>query len=306
MPDSPTKPEVFTTAQTEIEDPKSVLAVSIKLPQFWESSPVAWFIQIETQFKLSNISQDKKMFQHVILALPKETIVSVLDVIENPPATDLYGTLKRTLIERFSLSDEKKLDRLLADTEMGDRKPSDFYRELNQLAGSSGIFNQALLLKLWMKRLPNHINGILVSLQKDDPSQLTPIADKIWETMNHSQIHAVRSNPKPLTNFTENKPSVQDSTLSQLCTAIAELSSRFNMVEQELAEIRSNKFKPRGRSNNRSYSRDRSRSRSGRNYRYCYYHYKFRENAHKCAGNCKYEEDKLNPKNPQTPALPRQ
>lgn len=107
-----------------------ISAVSLKLPQFWTSCPEAWFIHAEMQFVTKGITQSRTKYEHIVTALPQEVIVTVLDVIKSPISENPYNHLKNILIERHSLSENKKLDKILSDSEIGDRRPSEFYRSL--------------------------------------------------------------------------------------------------------------------------------------------------------------------------------
>lgn len=289
-----------------------VSSVSIKLPPFWPKCPTTWFIQVETQFSINKIKKDRSMYEHVIISLPQDIIMTVVDIIENPPATDLYVTLKKTLIERHSMSDEKRLEKLLSDKEMGYQKPSDFYRSLESLAGTSGVINREFLVKLWMRRLPKQINIALVATGKTSHTELTSLADRIWEASKHDQIGSVcpqennAGAPRPVSNFESqtNTPSMPG--FSQMCSALAEMTTRFRDMEQELSEVRSmmlNRQPPRNRSTSRNRNRFRSRSRSSNNSRdrdpnLCWYHNRWGDRANNCQPGCKNHSTFVKPSNP--------
>ena len=122
---------------------------SIKLPPFWVSRPDIWFTQIEAQFMLSRIHADKTKYNLVIANLPFDIISNIYDIITNPPETDMYDTIKNILIARLSQSEEKRIDHLLSGAEMGNQKPSEFYRDMLSTAGGSQTVSQELLVKLW-------------------------------------------------------------------------------------------------------------------------------------------------------------
>ena len=49
-----------------------VSAVSVKLPPFWLADPAIWFLQVEAQFTLKGIVQQRTKFDHVIAVLAPE------------------------------------------------------------------------------------------------------------------------------------------------------------------------------------------------------------------------------------------
>lgn len=296
----------------ELNDNVSAVAITIKLPPFWAKCPTTWFIQVETQFSINKVKKDRIKYEHVIVALPQDIIMTVVDIIENPPAKDLYSTLKKTLIERHSMSDEKRLEKLLSDKEMGYQKPSDFYRSLENLAGTSGVFNRTFLVKLWMRRLPNQINIALVATGKTNHIELTSLADKIWEASKHDQIGSVcpqQNNAgasKPVSNFESQTNTAPMPGLAQMCSALAEMTTRFRDMEQELSEVRSmmlNHRPPRNRSTSRNGNRFRNRSRSSNNPsnrdpNLCWYHNRWGDRANNCQPGCKNHSTFVKPSNP--------
>ncbi|XP_017494443.1 PREDICTED: uncharacterized protein LOC108382587 [Rhagoletis zephyria] len=105
-------------------DRSEICATSVKLPQFWSNCPEAWFVHAEMQFATKGISRDSTKYEFVITALPQEVIANVLDVIQ-----------KKVLIDRHSLSEQRRLTKILSDTEIGDRRPSEYYRTLESVSG---------------------------------------------------------------------------------------------------------------------------------------------------------------------------
>ncbi len=80
-------------------------SVALKLPAFWESHAAVWFAQADSQFALRRISDDATRFHHVVSALIASTAARALSLIQNPPETDKYGTLKGLLLGAFALTE---------------------------------------------------------------------------------------------------------------------------------------------------------------------------------------------------------
>lgn len=111
--------------ETEISNENIVpqnAAAQIKLAPFWTTNVIAWFAVVEAQFSSKGVKSERCKYE-----LPGEIINSVTDTIINPPQTNPYSSLKQKLIDQFSDSDERRLEKLLGGDEIGDRKPSEYY-----------------------------------------------------------------------------------------------------------------------------------------------------------------------------------
>lgn len=258
---------------------------SLKLIPFWANNPTTWFIQAEAQFKIAKITSESSRFYHVLSALPQEVIESIVDFIQSPPEVDLYSNIKKVLIERHSLSVEKRLEKIISNEDIGDRKPSDFYRSLKQLAGTSGTIGDQLIRKLWLRRLPQSINLALIPQAEKDIADVLVLADKIWEA---TQIQNISSVVLPSTSSTN---PIQ--TLQQELNEIKEQLRNLNINNrQSRFRNRSNNGHFRNSSYKRNDSRSRNRSASRNKYRsnnsYCWYHFKFGQQAKKCNEPCSF------------------
>lgn len=257
-------------------------AVAIKLPEFWSRMPTAWFIQVESQFITRRITDETTKYHYVIQALPQDVIIQITDILSTVSETP-YTNLKKVLIDRYSMSEGKRLEKLLSGEELGDKKPSDFYRHLKNLAGeNNGLVPDKLIFELWMRRLPTLVQVSVKSCSSTDTQQILIMADNIFEVyqqQNHPPaIHAI-SDPS-MTN-----------------KAIAELSMQNQQLQTEIHEIRKllsrTNFR-NSRQNHRSKSRGRNRSSSSRRNHdsndngLCWYHAKFGSKAENCKQPCSY------------------
>lgn len=276
-------------------------SLSIKLPIFWTNYPEAWFLQAEAQFNLKGISRDSTKYEYVVASLPQEVIMTVWDKIKNKNVS--YTQLKQTLIQRHSISEEKKLEELLSNTELGDRKPSDLYRSMEILAGTSSTVGQDLLKQLWMKKLPPVINIALVASGKSNLQELADMADKIWDVSQPRQIHEMILKPKA------------SSIPPDLVDMFSALACKYDEVKNEVAELKKiilndrihnnfqqheNRRRHSSRSSDRSpirySSRSSSRTRSNtfnESGPYCWYHYTYGRAANKCKQPCKFSDNKV-------------
>ncbi|CAH1105591.1 unnamed protein product [Psylliodes chrysocephalus] len=110
-----------------------VSKVTFRAPPFWPEKTALWFCQLESHFVLSCISKDETKFAYAVSQLEERYAAEVEDIITNPPEKDKYDVLKKKLIQRPIL-EEEKIQRLLGQEELGDLKPLQFLRHLRSLA----------------------------------------------------------------------------------------------------------------------------------------------------------------------------
>lgn len=168
------------TEGTSVATPGTISAISLKLPPFWPADPGLWFAQVEAQFATRSISVEKTKFDYVIASLSPDTATEVRDLILTPPTETPYTTLKQELIKRTGGSSQQKMQKLLKDVELGDRKPSQLLRRMRQLW--SGPANDDFLRELFLQRLPTNVRMTLVpSASELTLEKLADMADRILE-----------------------------------------------------------------------------------------------------------------------------
>ena len=142
-------------------------AVSIKLPQFWPDKTRFWFAQAEAQFETRNITNEKTMFNHVVLVLDSKTATQALDIIENPDPTNPYTVLKERLTKAYSLSDSEKASRLIDMAGLGDRTPSQCLADMLQWVPRGQVADPGFLFReLFLRQLPAEVRTQLAQTSK--------------------------------------------------------------------------------------------------------------------------------------------
>lgn len=237
--------------------------VALKAPPFWETNPELWFIQLESQFKLSGITVDDTKFHVVVAALDSKILSSVSDIIRAPPAEKKYDILKKRILDHFSQSESSKLRLLLQELMLGDKRPSQLLQEMRNL--SNGKIGDDVLKSLWLQRLPIAIQQIL-SVSQSNLDDLSLIADKVNEVSSFTSI--VES-------------------ISPDASAIQSLKNEVAELRSEIQRISRPRFRQFNRNRQRVTSQSKERSKS-RDNKMCWYHRRFAHKALKCISPCNF------------------
>lgn len=118
------------------DDQPQVSKIALRLPPIWKNNIKLWFIQVESNFTLSDITNDATKYSCIIANVDPETLSAVSDILLDPPTTDKYNTLKERLIQEFSDSEARQVQKLLSELQLGDDKPSHLLRKMRELAGT--------------------------------------------------------------------------------------------------------------------------------------------------------------------------
>lgn len=258
-------------------DANEVNRVALKLPQFWDKEADLWFINIEAQFILANITRDITKYYAVVSALNSDILTYVSDIVKNPPTVNLYDTLKKRLITEFSDSEQKRIKNLLSNAVLGDDKPSHLLRKMKQLAQDK--VGDEFLKTLWIQRLPNAIQPI-ISVSEGNLDKLGQIADKIVD-LTPQQVDETQFN-------TDHKG--ENNTLRDLQAQIASLTEQV----QRLSRGRQREFGDNRNRRQASNHRRRSKTPNRQREKWCWYHDKFGDKANKCVPPCEYNNNSGN------------
>ena len=260
------------------------LASHIRLAAFSISNPRLWFAQAEAHFCSHQIQSQKVMYSYIVTTLPMDIAEEVSDLILEAPKENPYDTLKEALISRTGVSDQRRLDELFGNIEIGDRSPSQFLRHMKKLLGNRQLDDE-IIRQLWMKRLPVRIREVLAVFGPVSLDELALAADKMLEANPNPQQLSACSNPDHFL------PHADD------------VNTRLGNLEQQLQQLLNiSRSRSTSRNSSRSRSRSRSHSRSRRppritngNPSHCWYHQQFGNQARKCTPPCSF----TNQGNPQ-------
>ena len=153
----PTETASTTTSTT-------VAAVSLKLWPFWLQDPEIWFAQVEAQFATRGITAQKTKFDYVVSSLSPEFATEIRDQLLKLPEENPYNTVKTQLNKRTAASKQRKLQQLIGREELGDSKPTQLLRQMQQLLGDHGTTtDNSFLRELFLQRLPSNVRMVLAS-----------------------------------------------------------------------------------------------------------------------------------------------
>ncbi len=153
---------------------------------------------MEAQFATRGITVEKTKFDYIVASLSPAIATEVRDLILAPPRETPYSTLKSELTKRTAGSTQRKLQQLLTEVELGDRKPTQLLRRMRQLGGDRT--EDSFLRELFLQRLPNNVRMVLASSGTDvSLNSLADIADRIMEVSTPS-IAAFHKPPGPTPN----------------------------------------------------------------------------------------------------------
>ena len=204
----------------------------------------------------------------MISSLSPEFAMEVRDLLLKPPTDNPYATLKAELIKRTAASEQRKLQQLISGEELGDRKPTQLLRRMQQLLGDklgTSADANTFVRELFLQRLPPNVRMVLASADATmDLNKLADMADKVME--------------------------VATPTVSAITDTRAD-SSEVKQLREEVARLADLVASLSTRSRRRSTSRPRrtqspAPSNPPPTDSLCWYHTKYGEAARKCKDPC--------------------
>ena len=251
-------PAPVTTGSAASRATPSVAAVHLKLPPYWPSDPEVWFAQVKAQFTTRGITVQKTKFDHIVASLSPEIATEVRDLILRPPTDNPYDNLKAQLIKRTTASEQRRLQQLFNAEELGDRKPSQLLRRMQQLLGDKAAStDSAFIRELFLQRMPGNIRMVLASTADAvSLEELATLADKVMDVASPSV--AVVTTPQAT------------SDMEQLRAEVSRLTDIVSSFTKSRPSRRSPSPHPTS------------------NPTLCWYHQRFGKNARKCRPPCSW------------------
>lgn len=259
----------------------------LPIPTMTESGIDAYFMSLEYWFLASGVTNDARKFNTVMAQVPPAKLIELRPIINATPNEGKYEYIKQSLTTHFADSQRHRLNRLLIDLPLGDKKPSQLYHEMLRTAGDT--MNEPVIRDLWASRLPNYAQAAVVA-SSGTADQVTKIADAIVESMGLKSIREFATNACEARSSTSSK---QTPSYDHLVSEIAEINKKFEKLfsERERTQNRHNSGQ-----RTRSLSRQRASTPSTNNNAQrssdsdCWYHAKFGDRARYCRSPCRHKK----------------
>ena len=195
--------------------------------------------------------------------------MEIRDLVLHPPETNPYTVLKETLIKRTAASEQQRLQQLFQAEELGDRKPTQLLRRMQQLVGDRAGIDESFIRELFLQRLPSNVRMVLAASPSTIPLQnLAELADRVRGSSSHSAYRRRQHQ-------------------QQLATSSCRHSADFDRLVEEMAKLQAT-VKSLVKQRGRSHSRHRSPTPTPATDQLCWYHQKFGDEARKCVKPCSH------------------
>ena len=210
---------------------------------------------------MQRVAQLKRRSSTISSPLAPEFATEVRDLILNPPAERSYDTLKEQLVKRTAASEQRRLQQLFNAEELGDRKPTQLLRRMQQLLGDlAGAIDGSFIRELFLQRLPGNVRMVLASTgDRVSLDELAQLADKIVEVA---------------------APSISAVVAPRLTAEVDQLRTEVTRLKELVTSL-----SVRGKSM-RSRSPSPFRPRPPADSTLCWYHQRYGDAARKCRAPC--------------------
>ncbi|XP_052863823.1 uncharacterized protein LOC128270462 [Anopheles cruzii] len=201
-----------------------------------------YFLTLKYWFIANGISaaQDKARYNYVMAQIPPNTLLELQSKLEDVPRTGQYAHVRKVLLEHHSDSQQRRLQRVLAEMTLGDQKPSQLYNEMRRVANDT--ISELALVGLWTARLPTNVRDIVVA-NRGPVSEKTAVADAVMESQRWQPINVIESNqqgqptPTPTFSLTTAPAHAAQPTNEQLMREIRLLHLHMTELKQQVKRL---------------------------------------------------------------------
>jgi hypothetical protein len=151
-------------------------AASVKLPQFWASSPAAWFRTADAQFAIRGVTDPLDQYYLVLGALSEANVDMVRHIVEEEPDDTSFRRLREALVSSHVLSDYQRIDRLVTMEPLNGRKPSEMLAAMSKLKPAD---EKQYFAYFFLQRLPREVRILLSQEPVADMRALAEKADAL-------------------------------------------------------------------------------------------------------------------------------
>lgn len=254
----------------------------IRMPVVTNTNIEAWFASMNHWFNASGIFSDQQRYDTILAAIDPNVLAQLSESLQLAPADGKYEFAKQILVAHFADSEQRKLNRLLSEMPLGDKRPSELFHDMKRVAGN--VLGEAALKGLWTQRLPEAARPVIAA-SSGTAADFTKIADSIVDALAPRNIQQVAAAPL--------------NELGELKAVIAELQrqiSGFPHRSRSRSRAQPNQ-RPRTPANTASNANTNSTASNPVNAdpELCWYHQVYGRDARKCRSPCRRQNRSRTP-----------
>ncbi|VDP27195.1 unnamed protein product [Schistosoma margrebowiei] len=112
-----------------------------------------------------------------------------------------YEILKRSILKRGDLTDRRRLDQLFNNIDLKHGSATDMLQRMREVIDLK-TFDKGLCKQLFLSKLPQQVQTVLVSFQNNALDELAASADRILEITKSSttEVFSVKEKPQTTQN----------------------------------------------------------------------------------------------------------
>ncbi|XP_036347626.1 uncharacterized protein LOC118757005 [Rhagoletis pomonella] len=259
----------------------NAVAMKIDMPAIDRKNIEGWFLSLDYWFAAMGIKSDTQKYNSAMAALGPRVLQDFLATVGEVPEQARYEFIKRRLITFCTDSQQRRLNQMLNETQLGDQRPSQLFAEMMRLVGDT--MSESAVKNIWAKRLPIYAQAAVAACTGPSKEYLK-IADAIVDTISlqvNSSTDDQSSHITPTPTAVVQRQSRGE--YHDLRNAVYELTKRLDRMSVERGRQRE-----RSRPSYRRQSQKRQRSSTPANTDECWYHRKFGSSSKNCRPPCRH------------------
>ena len=273
---------------TPADSSATTLVANFRLPTFSSIDSSIWFRRAEVQFRLKRITSSSTKADHVLAAIPDTLFPQMSEWLDAQGDDALeYDELKQYLLQKFTLSPEKRVEALfsLSKQGLGDQRPSDALDDMRALARlppdpAGRARNIDVLLALWLRRLPDPVRSNITEFSTYTDAFLKDRANALLDAHHATSRPSIPAAAVPTPDDVEQLP--PDDGIDAVTS-----------TRRPLNFFSSPRFKPPGTKAPPSKSSAPAARPKDFASKLCFYHTRFGHAARKCEAPCAWPKNSL-------------
>src|SRR5215469_9589714 len=166
---------------------------TFSLDPFDTHDPDLWFQIAEMTSPPQLTSYERSVA--VLRALPKSITVQIRNVLGTlASALDPYDDLKAAIYKSINPNPDEQITKLLTNTPLGDKKPSELFAHLQSLTAQfSPQIQERLIRPIFLSKFPPLTQTLIAINKTASLPMVVEIADTIAHNLSSNQLNVVRS-----------------------------------------------------------------------------------------------------------------